>query len=370
MGIFELPKLQRFLTMALAVGISPLALPLAVQAADPELRRDFRTLAPLMSMDTEIELVDIDAEVIVEKLKTASELATTKFDSDPLLNKVGSEHIHYLIASEARVIPTLRANELEAGQIFAELLSRAFEGQALKAWQRELDKRCRHSYETLLPIVKRLAGPVREAADSEWSCSYGPRSISISSQERYRNCTLAVTFRGISNRHSTAFYFLPNWNRSEKQTLRIPKDFGLTAGDVVAVEVDLFADEATIENLTFELTKNVDRSLAAAIQRLKSTAQRDPAGCIEQLDELRQHPSASKFTTEIQSLRETATKAAKQRLLYLQNQLTRERQALGRMRRPGRITRQQRAYLDKSIKAKQAQIERLNDEIKALRKVR
>lgn len=331
---------------------------------------EFVEFAPLASMDTEIELVDVDASLIVHKLKTAAQLASKSFGSDPKLSRVATEHIKYLIESEARIIPTLRANELDAGQLLLELFSRAVEGEALRAWQLELDQRCRRSYEQLLPLVKQFSGPKREAKSDEFTCRYGANSMTLDADSPLTNCTIVATFVSVSKEAAKGYFFAPTLSKAKQVTLRVPSDFLMGPSGVVSLKLDVYSDQATIEGIEFDLTENAKRSYQAAIQQLQLLSSNDPIRALRHLEKLEANDLASQYVSEIKSIRDTAKDATKQRALSIQSIIAREKQALAQMRRPGRISKEQKARLNQLIEAKEAEVKSLSDELKQLRSIR
>lgn len=336
-----------------------------------ELRSQFRTLAPLISMDRALVLTEVSDTVMVGKFEQAVSLLKSEFDSHPTLREVAFRHIHYLLESETHNDPVLNATEPATAELMMETFSRLMQDRVLRAWQLELDQRCRRSYETLMPLVVKLAGAIRQPRQGEFSCHYKQGRILLSGTEGYSNCSLEVRYIGVGGESATAFFFVPTLSNQTEVELRVPVDFESGPEGVGEVKVKLFCDEAHIAGLSFTLDENLENAVRNKLIDLRSLCHNNPFECVEQTKKLATVTAAVPYQNEIIRIQGAARKFAQQKLLILQNQLVREKEHFSQLRRLiSRAVPDGLGEYDQGLASQASRIEQLEDEILQLRRVR
>lgn len=240
-------------------------------------RKQWSEFGPYISMSSELYLVKLSLESVKEAAARIAGCRSLQFDAHPDLKAVGPPMAQYLVESEARVIPTIRAEltpsdlvsdpEGSLATVLLELASRAVEGQVVRAWQSELDHRARATYEALLPMARSLAGPARESATEIEVLDIGSGGLAVrnNSGQRLTNVTLSMDLATIGDRRARHYFFLSEWAGGSTFTPRAASDWsdvglaGTTRGTV-----EVFSDQARWLERPFELRSH----LVNAIERV------------------------------------------------------------------------------------------------------
>lgn len=262
-----------------------------LSAADEQerVRAEFAALAPYLSMDGEIVLELLDVRGARRKLARIREYATTRFSSHPTLERVGNRQFEFLLASERRIIPVLRAQEFDFEQVVAELGSRLFEHIIVRQWQLETDEMARSGYSQLMPFARELAGQAQRVNMSKLTISYGERGLELTHDAgpSLTNVTLAVTMRSLLGESSTAYYFQTAWDRGAVFQLRVPADwarYGPTT--TTRVDAELLSDQVKSQG-TFELYNNVPRAIELELSTCEASIAADPVQVVRKAKSLR-----------------------------------------------------------------------------------
>lgn len=361
---------------------------------DPQRRarvlEQWAVLAPLISMRNELTLIELDAAAVAAAFARVAQYAGMEFDAHPLLHEVGPPMVDYLIASESRVIPILRADvtpadaiadpEAAMGAVFMELMSRSMENAVLRAWQLEYDQRGRAAYRRLMPLARALAAApsAGSAAAVEVLCGDRPLSVRNASERDLTNVTLAVELAALDGRTSPHYFYLPRWHAGEEYMLRPAVDWldvGLWATTSCTLEV--LSDQLSTPPRDVALTGNVRH----AVERLLAPQVRKaPGRAIRGLAAARKLAGSDReLIARINLLREEAKDHRDRLVERLEKQLEQDQKHLAALKsgrsggggpRPGgpRGGQQGRNDLDKRARQMlEERIERIKAQLRELR---
>ncbi len=315
--------------------------PLVIPADDVAMvRRDFFSLAPFLSMDHQVELEILNAARTAEKVLRIHTYATWKFDTHPLLSRVGRAHMRYLVESEARIIPVFRAEELDPEAMLMELFSRIGENQVVRIWQREMESKCRAAYHELLPLAAALAA-APDADDYErfqLTDKRGKLSLVNRSGTELTNATLAVTFISPSNQRDTAYYFVPTWPAGTSYWLRPPLDWNVQNGPIpMRLSVRVLSDQWSTTRADVDLPDNGRRAINHELDRIELLSSRYPNQAVVLLKGLKDHlPADSSLHKRYRTLHQQARISLNQEIKSLNETLKKQRSRLIDLRKQAR----------------------------------
>jgi len=337
-------------------------------------REEWSKLAPYLSMNNELTLVDVNLTSIAGAFQRVAQLADLTFDSHPDLAKVGPPYIRYLIASESRVVPAIRArltpqdaleNPEEAlGAVFIELFSRAMEDRLLRSWQIECDLNARSAYQALLPMVRSLAAQPQPAQKSGCTVAsnggYGLVARN-DSDLLLTNVTIIIDLKTLDGRSAWHFFYLASWEPQGEVQLRPAGDWmdvGLqcTTGGTV----EMLADQRSYARATFEIPEHVPRTVRSLLAWL---APRDGYLALKGLNAAKPRARGDlELNKQIEDLRKIAQESRRQEMDSLRERISRLELSL-KAPPPSRFGRGAKLSPEESL----ANRKRVNDQIAPLR---
>jgi hypothetical protein len=232
--------------------------PTRAEAEPPEIkdnanvRKAYVELSNRLSMDVMVELAEIDAVLMMKKLKTYSQLAKIEKETDQKLADIAQktakiytslEGVHFLLEPK-------KSGEVPAALFLAWLSEArlANDNRILFTFQKE-------TWPELIPYAKKLSGPKSdEKIFAEQLKLYRTtgilaitnplaRSIGVinTSKTDLANCTLVVQLEDIWGISQNMYYFLDRWEAgAEFKTRMIP-----TFGAMASCRLSLYCDQLT-----------------------------------------------------------------------------------------------------------------------------
>ena len=367
---------SRQLPFALIAFVLSIVSSVRVQAEDLRLvRSEFQILAPYLSMDAEFTMELLDSKAVGKKLARIGDYASTGFKSHPLLVQVGNDHMRYLVESEARIIPIIRAQEFEPGPLFVELLSRYMEHKALKTWQIDSDKKCGIGYSTIMPVARLLAAKPARDMPSNVTAAYGNGSLSLVQNigRDISNVTIRVRLISITGRLCEAFYFTPTWKKNASYLVRIPtiwEDIG--ANGTIELMVEVLSDEHSTDEFQLELSKNRDYAAKKAISDISLRSRDSPAAAMDWLKSLSTNVSKNdEVMKQVVELRKHIRRNAELQITQFLRQIKQDEQQVAGLKKSLKDKRfqQRRESIQIQIQKSEDRIDSLRKDISELRRL-
>jgi hypothetical protein len=254
----------------LFVGVVILFSPASLVFADGKLidsnsgiRGDFRQLARRLSMDLRIELKEIDAKFLAQKIRQYAALGEVSASSDPVLRRIADDTTR-MYASLESIHIILEPKELELGPVLVSLMTKMLADARIAEDNRKLLAFKSQIWPKLLPYARRFAGPkvdenlldevvLTNAIGASWAGG-GLQTIRLKngSRKTLTNCTLVVDVTDLWGNMQTVYYFIPEMRADDSFDSNPIRSNGTLA----TVNYSLYADQVSAENRTFEFAGN------------------------------------------------------------------------------------------------------------------